>query len=114
MHRLLAKSWHEMARWERMVFVLYHRGPHTTGALGHIYGIGQNVRGIRREACHALQGSGWTVESRKLAGESYHTYRLVNVALRPHLARTKRVVAAISGNARVPVTAGKQGGLFDD
>jgi hypothetical protein len=39
-----------MRAWERLCFVLETAGPQTTGALGHVEGIGQNVRGIKREA----------------------------------------------------------------
>ena len=50
------KSWQGMANWERLCFVLETRGPQTTGALGAITGIGQNVRGIMREANARLEG----------------------------------------------------------
>jgi hypothetical protein len=36
--------------WRFLVRVLETCGPLTTGQLGHVYGIGQNVRGIKREA----------------------------------------------------------------
>jgi len=36
--------------WRFLVRVLEICGPLTTGQLGHVYGIGQNVRGIKREA----------------------------------------------------------------
>jgi len=116
MHRLLAKTWDGMSRWERMVFVLYHRGPMTSGALGHIYGIGENVRGIRIEANHGLRGTGWHVDSRKAPDAPYHTYELVNVAPQRHVARTNRVLRGMaSGNARVAVAAQTdQGRLFHE
>ena len=114
MHRLLAKTWDGMSRWERMVFVLYHRGPMTSGGLGHIYGIGENVRGIRIEANHGLRGTGWHVDSRKAPDAPYHTYELVNVALQRHVARTNRALGTIaSGNARRGLREPeKQGALF--
>lgn len=72
-------------RWQFLVRVLQENGPQTTGALGHIYGIGENIRGIRREANASLlrEGSSLRVVSRRTKTEDgsrppWRTYQLVD------------------------------------
>jgi hypothetical protein len=48
-----------MPKWKVLVEYLREHGPTTTGALGHVYGIGENIRGIRREANRNLAGRGY-------------------------------------------------------
>jgi len=102
--RTKTKTWEEMTRWERLVHVLERDGPQTTGALGHIKGIGENVRGIRIEANRGLRPYGMSVESepttdldadRKKIPNA--TYRLVNPELERGLKRTERVLAGMQG-----------------
>ena len=98
------KAWEGMAHWERLVSVLERDGPQTTGQLGHIKGIGENVRGIKIEANRNLARYGMFVkseETKTLDAEGKRipnaTYRLVNHALQPHLDRTAAVVAEAQG-----------------
>ena len=102
--RTKTKTWEEMSHWERLVHVLERDGPQTTGALGHIKGIGENVRGIRIEANRGLARYGMFVESEKTEALDADgkqipnaTYRLVNLRLKPHLERTERVLAGMQG-----------------
>jgi len=81
-------------RWAHLVDAL-RSGPKTTGELGYIRGIGENVRGIRREADRNLTRIGFHIEGeeteqRDAAGEPIPnaTYRLVDDRLQPHLDRT--------------------------
>ena len=74
-----------MALWERLVVTLHRDGPTTTGMLGHIVGIGQNVRGIRREADRNLAGTGWQIQSKPTYVDGkrmpWATYELVHAVL---------------------------------
>jgi hypothetical protein len=69
-----------MPKWKVLVEYLREHGRTTTGALGHIYGIGENIRGIRREANRNLGTSGRIVSevTRGKFGERlpWATYRL--------------------------------------
>ncbi len=95
--RLWRTDWPMMRNWERLVWTLYQRGPMTTGALGHVYGIGENVRGIRREADRALAKYGLYIKSERTEGLPNATYRLARLALREPLKRTEAVVARAQG-----------------
>lgn len=104
-------------RWQRLVDVLRANGPMTTGALGHVYGIGQNVRGIRIEANAGLARLGrperidskptYEIVDGRRVRRAWATYRLVNVELVPHLERTDRVIA--ERRRKVPSSAGAFG-----
>ena len=105
------KHWADMTHWERLVCVLERDGPHTTGALGHIRGIGENVRGIKIEANRNLARYGLFVKSEKtttLDAEGKPipnaTYRLVDLRLEAGLKRTERVVAGM-GQGRLEMEA---------
>jgi len=100
------RAWADMSHWERLVAVLESQGPKTTGELGHIRGIGENVRGIRREADRNLRQYGLRIKGEpttKLAADGRKinnaTYRLVNAALAPHLARTEAEVERLRSGA---------------
>ena len=81
--------------------------------LGHIVGIGQNVRGIRREADRNLAGTGWQIQSKPTIGEDgkrlpWATYELVHAVLQRRLEATeRRVRECVSGSATRQ--AGEQG-----
>jgi len=91
--RLADTAWDDMVNWECLVWYLYQHGPNTTGVLGHVYGIGENVRGIRREADRALAKYGLYIKSHKTEGLPNATYRLASLALRKALQRTEAVLA---------------------
>ena len=81
-------------RWAHLVDAL-RGGPKTTGELGYVRGIGENVRGIRREADRNLRQIDFSIESEETeqsdaSGDpiSNATYRLVDQQLQPHLDRT--------------------------
>ena len=85
-------------RWACLVDEL-RSGPKTTGELGYVRGIGENVRGIRREADRNLRRIDFSIESaeteqRDAAGEPIPnaTYRLVDQQLQRHLDRTAEEV----------------------
>ncbi len=86
------------SRWQFLVRVLRECGPMTTGQLGHLYGLGENIRGIRREAQANLRRDGWDVKSEPTFDEDgnrlpWATYQLVNLELQPHLQRTEEQIA---------------------
>jgi len=95
--RLAATDWAAMKHWERMVWVLHLHGPTTSGALGHVRGIGQNVRGIRAEADRGLAPHGLYVERERIEGVPWKRYRLASLAMRKALERTDAVVAEEQG-----------------
>ncbi len=85
-------------RWACLVDAL-RSGPKTTGELGYVRGIGENVRGIRREADRNLRRIDFSIESeeterRDAGGEPIPnaTYRLVDLELQRHLDRTAEEV----------------------
>ena len=87
------------ARWRFLVRVLETCGAMTTGQLGHLYGLGENIRGIRREAQANLRREGRDILSETTIDEQgnrlpWATYRLVNLELQPHLRRTEAELAA--------------------
>ncbi len=85
-------------RWRFLVRVLETCGPMTTGQLGHIYGIGQNVRGIRREANAHLRAEGKQIVSEPTYDADgkrlpWATYRIVHTEMVKHLERSQAEIA---------------------
>ena len=88
-----------LPRWAYLVSVL-QGCPLTTGALGHLRGIGENVRGIRISANLHLQTIGYEIRSEPTTWRDTQgnripnaTYRLVDTHLERHLQRTERTIA---------------------
>ena len=96
------------ARWQFLVRVLREQGPMTTGQLGHIYGIGENVRGVCREAITHLKAQGLTILSEPTYEEvdgrrvrrAWATYRLVPIRMVEPLRRTARILEEIRVDPR--------------
>jgi len=85
-------------RWVHLVRAL-RNGPKTTGQLGFVRGIGENVRGIRIEANRHLPKIDLWIKSESTDltdadGKviSNATYRLIDLRLQPHLERTQRTL----------------------
>jgi len=118
------KTWAGMARWERLCSVLDERGPMTTGALGMVKGIGENVRGIRREADRNLARYGMKIiaeETHELTadGEKINnaTYRLVNLRVADRVAETSNLVEELRQKGlreKVAMATSKSRSLFGE
>lgn len=98
------RAWADMPKWQRLCAVLESEGPKTTGELGHIKGIGENIRGIRREANVHLRTMNMEIISettwkRDAQGEpiANATYRLVDSLLAKHLKRTVEKIEGLRG-----------------
>ena len=76
------KDWDDMWNWERLVCALERGGPQTTGKLGHMYGIGENVRGIKVEANRHLARYGLSIKSEKTRELDLHGGRIWNATYR--------------------------------
>ena len=64
-----------LPRWRKLLDELVRRGgSETTGVLGHVYGIGQNVRGIRYET-NAHLGDEARILSLPTPGKSWATFQ---------------------------------------
>lgn len=90
-------TWAEMPKWQRLCSYLELHGPTTTGVLGHQKGIGENVRGIRREACANLRGRASSIRVVSIpTGKPWRLYRLVDartIRLEPDRMELKSIIA---------------------